>query len=57
MAGGDNGLLRARGGHEDSKVTFVELFFDLVFVLAVTQLSHSLLHHLTVSGLSGRRCR
>jgi low temperature requirement protein LtrA len=51
MAGGDKGLLRARGGHEDSKVTFVELFFDLVFVLAVTQLSHSLLHHLTVTGL------
>ena len=46
MAGGDKGLLRERGGHEDSKVTFVELFFDLVFVLAVTQLSHSLLHHL-----------
>ena len=51
MADGDKGLLRARGSHEDSKVTFVELFFDLVFVLAVTQLSHSLLHHLTVAGL------
>jgi low temperature requirement protein LtrA len=46
MADGDKGLLRARGGHEDSKVTFVEPFFDLVFVLAVTQLSHSLQHHL-----------
>ena len=57
MADGDKGLLRARGGHEDSKVTFVELFFDLVFVLAVTQLSHSLLHHLTVRGLSGRPYR
>ena len=50
MADGDKGLLRARGGHEDSKVTFVELFFDLVFVFAVTQLSHSLLQHLTVAG-------
>jgi Bacterial low temperature requirement A protein (LtrA) len=44
MAGDDKGPLRARGGHEDSKVTFVELFFDLVFVLAVTQLSHASPH-------------
>lgn len=50
MTGSGNGLLRARGGAEDSKVTFVELFFDLVFVFAVTQLSHSLLEHLTVMG-------
>jgi low temperature requirement protein LtrA len=32
--------LRARQGHEHSRVTNVELFFDLVFVFAVTQLSH-----------------
>ena len=32
--------LRVRHGH--SRVTFVELFFDLVFVFAVTQLSHGL---------------
>lgn len=38
--------LRARGGHADSRVTYVELFFDLVFVFAVTQLSHGLLEHL-----------
>ena len=44
------GLLRTRGGHEHSKVTFVELFFDLVFVFAVTQLSHSLLEHFTPLG-------
>jgi low temperature requirement protein LtrA len=50
MTSGDSGLLRARGGAEDSKVTFVELFFDLVFVFAVTQLSHSLLEHLTIMG-------
>ena len=43
---GNHSLLRARGGEESSKVTFVELFFDLVFVFAVTQLSHSLLEHL-----------
>lgn len=30
---------------EHNKVTFVELFFDLVFVFATTQLSHSLLEH------------
>lgn len=41
-------LLRERHGH--SRVTFVELFFDLVFVFAVTQLSHSLLEHLTPLG-------
>ena len=35
---------------KSSKVTFVELFFDLVFVFAVTQLSHALLEHLTFSG-------
>jgi low temperature requirement protein LtrA len=44
-------LLRARGAGEHSRVTFVELFFDLVFVFAVTQLSHTLLEHLTAGGL------
>jgi low temperature requirement protein LtrA len=43
MASGDGSLLRGRGEAESGKVTFVELFFDLVFVFAVTQLSHSLL--------------
>ena len=33
-------LLRHRDGHAHGKVSFVELFFDLVFVFAVTQLSH-----------------
>ena len=42
--------LRVRGGHEHSRVTFIELFFDLVFVFAVTQLSHGLLAHLTPLG-------
>ena len=32
------------------RVTFIELFFDLVYVLAITQLSHLLLDHLTVRG-------
>lgn len=43
-------LLRNRdGGH--ARVGFVELFFDLVFVFAVTQLSHSLMAHPTLEGL------
>lgn len=42
-------LLRTRDGHH-ARVGFVELFFDLVFVFAVTQISHSLLHHLTWLG-------
>ena len=41
-------LLRSRDAH--ARVTFVELFFDLVFVFAVTQLSHTLLEHLTLIG-------
>ncbi|MBS0247694.1 MAG: low temperature requirement protein A [Proteobacteria bacterium] len=44
--------LRARGHHESNRVTFVELFFDLVFVFAVTQLSHGLLAHLSLIGLA-----
>jgi low temperature requirement protein LtrA len=43
-------LLRTRHGHDHHRVTFVELFFDLVFVFAVTQLSHGLLKHLTPLG-------
>jgi low temperature requirement protein LtrA len=41
-------LLRSRDVH--ARVTYVELFFDLVFVFAVTQLSHSLVGHLTLDG-------
>ena len=41
--------LRHRGGGH-ARVTNVELFFDLVFVFAVTQLSHGLLKHLTPIG-------
>lgn len=43
-------FLRHRRGHEHHRVTFVELFFDLVFVFAITQLSHLLLGHLTLTG-------
>jgi low temperature requirement protein LtrA len=46
----DKSLLRARSGREHSKVTFIELFFDLVFVFAVTQLSHLLMEQFTPAG-------
>ncbi|TYB46991.1 low temperature requirement protein A [Actinomadura chibensis] len=42
-------MLRERG-EQGARVTFFELFFDLVFVFAVTQLSHLLLEHLTPRG-------
>ena len=43
-------LLRVRG-HGHQRVTFAELFFDLVYVFAITQLSHGLLEHLSVGGV------
>ncbi|MFO1254263.1 MAG: low temperature requirement protein A [Sphingomonadaceae bacterium] len=42
-------LLRGHGGGH-APVTNLELFFDLVFVFAVTQLSHSLMAELTLLG-------
>src|SRR5262245_49618651 len=48
--GHSNGLLRRLGAGIQGKVTFIELFFDLVFVFAITQLSHALLAHLTLLG-------
>src|SRR3569623_3680576 len=36
--------------NQHSRVTNAELFFDLVFVYAVTQISHTLLHHFTALG-------
>jgi low temperature requirement protein LtrA len=42
-------LLRQRGHGEVARVGMVELFFDLVFVFAVTQLSHALLADLGVA--------
>nr|WP_312989904.1 low temperature requirement protein A [Comamonas koreensis] len=44
-------LLRQRDGHH-ARVTYEELFFDLVYVFAVTQLSHELLHHLGFMGVA-----
>src|SRR5262245_45459865 len=45
------GLLRVRGAHDHGRVTYVELFFDLIFVFAVTQLSHLLMEHLSIGGV------
>jgi low temperature requirement protein LtrA len=43
-------MLRERAPGRHARVTNVELFFDLVFVFAVTQLSHTLLDRLTPLG-------
>ncbi len=44
-------ILRARTGRDASRVSFIELFFDLVFVFAVTQVSHVLIEHPDVTAL------
>src|SRR5258707_11126537 len=44
-------LMRVRRPHEHHRVTYVELLFDLVFVFAVTQISHTLLGDPTALGL------
>jgi low temperature requirement protein LtrA len=43
-------LLRRTGPDGQVRVSFMELFFDLVYVFAITQLSHHLLEHLDWSG-------
>jgi len=43
-------LFRQIVPNQHSRVTYVELFFDLVFVFAVTQISHTLLAHFTPLG-------
>jgi low temperature requirement protein LtrA len=42
--------LRQLEGRETPNVTNMELFFDLVYVFAIIQLSHYLLSHQTVTG-------
>ena len=49
--GGAANLLRLRGENSHARVTNIELFFDLVFVFAVTQLSHRLLENLSLRGV------
>lgn len=43
-------LLRSRDGESAARVTNIELFFDLVFVFAITQLSATLRHDLSLPG-------
>jgi low temperature requirement protein LtrA len=52
MAGDDQrgALFRPRIANQHSRVTYAELFFDLVFAFAVTQLSHTLLGNFTPLG-------
>jgi low temperature requirement protein LtrA len=45
------GYLRDREDEDSARVSFVELFFDLVFVFAVTQLAAYLAENLTAEGL------
>ena len=52
--GGDNArgaLFRPIVPNQHSRVTYAELFFDLVFVFAVTQISHTLLGNFTPLGV------
>ena len=53
MAGVDQrgALYRVNLPNQHSRVTYAELFFDLVFVFAVTQISHTLLGHFTPLGV------
>ncbi|MBS0531894.1 MAG: low temperature requirement protein A [Proteobacteria bacterium] len=44
-------VLREREPHQHHRVTYIELFFDLVFVFAITQISHTLLAHFTAIGV------
>jgi low temperature requirement protein LtrA len=44
-------LFRTRGTQEGDRVESIELFFDLVFVFAITRLSHTLLEDLSPAGV------
>jgi low temperature requirement protein LtrA len=50
MTNGQSGRSLLRSAH-DHRVTPMELFFDLVYVFAITQLSHLLLEHLDLHGV------
>lgn len=49
MAGFVDRIMRETG-ERSGRATFGELFFDLVYVFAITQLSHHLIEHLTLRG-------
>lgn len=45
-------LLRERVEHQHARVSYVELFFNLVFVFAITQISHTLLEPFSPLGVA-----
>ena len=52
MTGNAHGAMyRQIAPHGHHRVTYAELFFDLVFVFAVTQIAHTLLAHFTPLGV------
>jgi low temperature requirement protein LtrA len=52
MTGNAHGAMyRQIAPHRHHRVTYAELFFDLVFVFAVTQIAHTLLAHFTPLGV------
>jgi low temperature requirement protein LtrA len=44
--------LRVKGSKNENRVSFVELFFDLVFVFSISQLAHALTDHFTLLGVA-----
>ncbi len=44
-------LRRDEDEHQERKVTWLELFYDLVFVVVIAELSHSLAEHVSVAGV------
>ncbi len=46
-----DGWLRQKGSRNEHRVSFVELFFDLVFVFSISQLAHALYEHFTALGV------
>src|SRR4028118_1976291 len=46
------GLLRDPEADRSDRVGFIELFFDLVFVFAITQLAHRLVEHPSPLGIA-----
>lgn len=51
VGNGADSWLRQKGGKNENRVSFVELFFDLVFVFSISQLAHALAEHFTLTGI------
>lgn len=46
-------LRREKEGEEKQKATWLELFYDLIFVVAIAQLAHNLSAHVSLEGFTG----